>query len=369
MRMHHSLEHLLTIPSFVGWIKGECSPREQKHWDEWESEDVAHVELAREARDIVEAARSEYVAPDPQVELQKLNRELRRRKRQRPEPRPAYRSRPAWWQRTGTVAAGLIFIITLLGGLFAYQYTIAEKGDPEIAASQKTFHKSYTRDDVEKVTFALSDGLHLILNANSTLRFSSSLQKGLNTQVWLEGEAYFDIAHLEGDRRRRFTVHTGDGDIRVLGTKFAVNTFGGGTQTALERGRINIRIKEDGEVGVPSPEFELSPGEMAQFAAGDNKIAVKEADMRLYTSWTKDIFTFAQASMGEVARRIERTFGVEVVVGQQYRDECVTGTIRSDNLDVLTRALAKVLHTEVNQRAGKLQIEATVEREHSKEID
>src|SRR5699024_9946466 len=89
MRMHHSLEHLLTIPSFVGWIKRECSPREQKHWDEWESEDVAHVELAREARDIVEAARSEYVAPDPQVELQKLNRELRRRKRQRPEPRPA----------------------------------------------------------------------------------------------------------------------------------------------------------------------------------------------------------------------------------------------------------------------------------------
>src|SRR5699024_7409099 len=140
LQMHHSLEHLLTIPSFVGWIKGECSPREQKHWDEWESEDVAHVELAREARGIVEAASSEYVAPDPQVELQKLNRELRRRKRQRPEPRPAYRSRPAWWQRTGAVAAGLIFIIALMGGLFAYQYNIAEKGETEItgiATSQK----------------------------------------------------------------------------------------------------------------------------------------------------------------------------------------------------------------------------------------
>src|SRR5699024_4190511 len=113
----------------------------------------------------------------------------------------------------------------------------------------------------------------------------------------------------------------------------------------------------------------LSPGEMAQFAAGDNKIAVKEADMRLYTSWTEDKFTFVQASMGEVARRIERTFGVEVVVGQQYRDERVTGTIRSDNLYVLTQALGKILHPEVNQRAGKLQIEATVEREYSKAID
>src|SRR5699024_1256086 len=135
------------------------------------------------------------------------------------------------------------------------------------------------------------------------------------------------------------------------------------------RGRINIRIKEDDEVGVPFPEFELSPGEMAQFAAGDYKIAVKEADMRLYTSWTEDTFTFAQASMGEVARRIERTFGVDVIVGQQYKDELVTGTIRSDNLDVLTRALAKALHAEIHRKAGKLQVEATAEREYSKEID
>src|SRR5699024_703601 len=146
LKMHHSLEHLLTIPSFVDWIKVEYSPRAQEHWDEWQREDPAHRERAREARDILEAARSEHVVPDPHLELQKLNQELARRKRQRTEHRPYYRSRLAWWQRTGAVAAGIIFIIALLGGLFAYQYNIAEKGDPEIATSQKTFHKSYTTD-------------------------------------------------------------------------------------------------------------------------------------------------------------------------------------------------------------------------------
>src|SRR5699024_7045779 len=209
----------------------------------------------------------------------------------------------------------------------------------------------------------------IVLNANSTLRFSSALNNGLNTQVWLRGEAYFDIAHLEEDRRRTFTVHTGDGDIRVLGTRFTVNTFAGGTQTALEQGKINIQIKEDNGSGVPSPEFELSPGEMAQFAAGDNKIAVKEADMRLYTSWTEDKFTFAQTPMQDVARRIERTFGVDVIVGQQYKDELVTGTVRSDNLDVLTRALGKVLHAQVHRKAGELQIGETKKSEHATKIE
>jgi len=155
----------------------------------------------------------------------------------------------------------------------------------------------------------------------------------------------------------------------VLGTQFAVNTFSDGTQTALERGRINIRIKEDDGRGVPSSEYELCPGEMAQFTAHDNKIAVKKVDTKLYTSWTEDIFTFARAPMDDVARRIERTFGVEVIVSPTYEEERVTGTIRSDNLDVLARALGKVLDTEVHRKAGTLQIGETEKREQAMKIE
>src|SRR5699024_9002719 len=146
------------------------------------------------AEEIVEAVRSEHEVPDPQVELQKLNRELNRRKRKFSEPLSSYSKRPDWWQHTGAIAAGFILVIVVLGGIFSYQYNLAEKGNAEeLATSEKAFSKSYTTGYGEKVTFRLSDGSSIILNANSTLRFSSALKKGLNTQVWLQGEAYFDI--------------------------------------------------------------------------------------------------------------------------------------------------------------------------------
>lgn len=320
MGMAHSLEHLLTIQSFVLWIKGECSPRETKHWDAWLSEHPTHEQLARKAGEIVEAVHSEYEIPDPQVELQKLSREMNRRKRQPRVPLPSHPNRSTWGQHTRAAAAGLIFVIALLGGLFAYQYGPAEKANADqIVAPEKAFSKEYTTGYGEKVTFRLSDGSSIMLNANSNLQFSSKIKGGLNTQIWLQGEAYFDIVHLEGDRQRTFTVHTRDGNIQVLGTRFAVNTFGGGTQTALEQGKIDIRIKEEDDSSVPSTEYELKPGEIANFTTNDNKITVKEADMRLYTSWIEDKFAFAQTPMQEVARRIERTFGVEVMIEKNIR--------------------------------------------------
>src|SRR5699024_2091884 len=192
METHHSLEDLLTTQSFVLWIKGECSPQEKKYWDKWESKDFVHAELAREAGEIVKAVRSEHAIPDSQIELQKLNRELNRRKNQPLKPL-SYPKQPVWWQHTGAVAAGFILVIVLLGGLLAYQYNVTEKGSPEeLATPKKVFNKSYTTSYGEKVTFRLSDGSSIILNANSILRFSSALKKGLNTQVWLQGEAYFD---------------------------------------------------------------------------------------------------------------------------------------------------------------------------------
>lgn len=354
--MDDSLENLLATQSFVLWVKGECSPREKEYWDRWLREDSERRQLVNRVREIVGAVHGEYDIPDSHVELERLNKEVDQHESQWEEDRESTIDKNNWWQNRGMVAAGLLILIALVSSIAVYEYYPSEKVREVANKSQTETIKEYNTGYGEKVTFRLSDGSEIILNANSKLRFSSKIEKGLNTEVWLEGEAYFNIAHLEGKQQRTFTVHTDDGSIQVLGTRFSVNTFDKDTQTALEQGKISIRIKEEDFDRSSSPEYVLRPGEMARFASNDNKIAIEEADTRLYTSWTKDKLFFKQTPMQQVAQRIEHTYGVEVIVEQKFRGELLTGTIRNDSLKVLTEALVKILETDIYEEDGKLHI-------------
>ena len=69
-------------------------------------------------------------------------------------------------------------------------------------------------------SLTLADGTQVWLNAASRLRFFTS-DRGRERRVWLEGEAYFEVAH---DARRPFIVESGGQSIRVLGTRFNINS-------------------------------------------------------------------------------------------------------------------------------------------------
>lgn len=57
-------------------------------------------------------------------------------------------------------------------------------------------------------------------------------------EVWLEkGEAFFDVAHNEGVP---FVVHTGDRQVTVLGTKFAVRRDGDKVTVTVLQGRVRL---------------------------------------------------------------------------------------------------------------------------------
>lgn len=360
--MNDSLENLLATQSFVLWIKGECSPGEKEYWEGWFRRDPEHRVLAEKAREVVGAVYNEYEIPDPHLELQKLNQKIDCWEHKRGKRSVSSAQKNQWPKKRALVAAGVFVLIALVSSITVFEYGSTNTNKKPAGQSTAEIVKKYATGNGEKVTFRLSDGSEIILNANSELRFSSHIQQGLNTEVWLNGEAYFDIARLEGARQRTFTVHTDDGSIQVLGTRFSVNTFGQDTQTALEEGNISIRVKSNASSG-SATEYLLQPGELARFTSNDNKITVKEADTRLYTSWTEDRFVFKKTPVREVARRIEHTYGIDVMVAESLTDELLTGTIRSDSLEVLTTALMEVLHVKVCKKGRKLYIGRPNEQE------
>ncbi len=147
----------------------------------------------------------------------------------------------------------------------------------------------------------LSDGTEVWLNATSKLRFPFSFP-GNKREVYLDGEAFFQVAK---DDSKPFIVHTEQTDIQVLGTSFNVNAYNDGiTKTALVSG--TVIASADGK------EVRLRPGQEAVYKT-DKGYDVRSFDESEVLAWMKGVYVFHNTSLLEIARVIERWYGVQVV--------------------------------------------------------
>lgn len=147
----------------------------------------------------------------------------------------------------------------------------------------------------------LADGTVVTLNSSSSLRFPFSFT-GNTREVELKGEAYFEVAK---NAEKPFIVHTPNGDIRVLGTSFNVNTYESGKTTAsLVEG--SIKAVAGGE------EVLLKPDQEASLKTGQ-PIAVKRFDRSRALSWMDGVYFFESAGMPVIADVIDRWYDIKIV--------------------------------------------------------
>ena len=68
----------------------------------------------------------------------------------------------------------------------------------------------------------LSDGTIVHLNSGTTLKYPVKFIASGNRQVFLDGEAFFDVAK---DKTHPFVVNADNLNVRVLGTHFNVSNY------------------------------------------------------------------------------------------------------------------------------------------------
>lgn len=68
----------------------------------------------------------------------------------------------------------------------------------------------------------LSDGSLVHLNSGTSMKFPVNFLPGQERRVFLDGEAYFEVAK---DEKRPFLVEANDIDVQVLGTHFNVSSY------------------------------------------------------------------------------------------------------------------------------------------------
>lgn len=156
----------------------------------------------------------------------------------------------------------------------------------------------------------LSDKTRVHLNAGSSLRFPVQFVKGKDRQVYVSGEAYFDV---EKDLEHPFLVNVDELNVRVLGTEFNVLAYpeDNTSEVVLVEGAVGLHHINDTYDSETSSNLE--PGYKATFDRENTKIVTKEVITSLYTSWIKGELVFRNMTFTNILKKLERHYDVTII--------------------------------------------------------
>ncbi len=172
----------------------------------------------------------------------------------------------------------------------------------------------------------LSDGTNVHLNSGTSLKYPVRFIKDEKRQVFLNGEAYFDVTK---DPKHPFVVGSNDMNVTVLGTKFNVTSYkeDAKTYTVLVEGSVAASSKM-----IENEELILKPGNRAYF---ENKhLKTEPVDIRKYIAWVSGELMFIDDSFGVITNKLERKYNVHIVNNyNELNDIVITATFKEENID------------------------------------
>lgn len=150
----------------------------------------------------------------------------------------------------------------------------------------------------------LSDGSKVWINAKSILTLAPESSDKVR-EIFLEGEAYFDIAH---DENKKFIVNTENYQMKVFGTQFNVKSFADKNyfEVGLVEGSLEVSSKMKDE------KILLQPSESVSAYNGEN-LSKMTLDTDNYL-WKEGILYFNEQTVSEIFEKLEQYFDVEINV-------------------------------------------------------
>jgi len=351
--MSNNLFDLLLDDSFIRFLKGEASQEETARWSAWMQERTENARLVKRGRRLLAEGLQTFPKPDSESELKQLLQRIESASHQKSSPLYPVKKRRNNLVWTGiAVAAGILLLVVFLGRDLIFNEEI-----PEQSQMATITYRTITTEYGERKTFRYSDGSKITLNAGSQLRLPQNVTGNNSLEVWLEGEALFNINRKPASEPRNFIVHTADSDISVLGTQFAVNTNDGQTRVVLETGRLFINARDT--LNNKDLEYEMVPGELALFSSQFHEIRVTKVNPDVYLSWAGDSLVLDQTPFSDLIERIEFTYGLKVVVEDDtLLKEKLTGKFGNLELDFLLDGLSKTLDVNIEKNDLTIYIES-----------
>jgi ferric-dicitrate binding protein FerR (iron transport regulator) len=174
----------------------------------------------------------------------------------------------------------------------------------------------------ETRTVVLPDASKVTVNAGSMLIYPEKF--GKTRHIYLNGEAYFSVIH---NPKQPFVVKTMDFDVEVMGTVFNVSSYIDDEKSTatLKSGEVKINFRDN------SPSIILQPNEQLSFERKNHFIARNQVDVSNAIAWIKGNLVVQGSTLEEIARIIERKYGLHVYLNtSRYPNDRLTMKFSND---------------------------------------
>lgn len=320
-----SVEQFMEDSFFQEWVFMPDVDSDQ-FWINWLSQNQDKSEILSEAKNLLQELRiPEYFLSNQEIEggLETIRKEIKSEKKLAVVP---VKKRSIWKLfLVGGVAAGLV-----LGILLNLNW--------ENKVELKTAFG-------ETLPYTLPDGSKVVLNANSKLTFSEDWEKEDLREIWLEGEAFFDVVHLES--HQPFLVYTSNGvEVEVLGTSFSVYDRNKKSQIVLEEGNVSLSLANSDQ---PREKILMKPGDLV--AISDDKVEKRKVEAKNYTSWTQNLLILDQTSLEEIIRIAKENFGLQIEVDSDVSlSQTASGSMLLEDSEQFMELTSKVFNISIQKK-------------------
>jgi len=200
------------------------------------------------------------------------------------------------------------------------------------------------------IVHVLPDGSVVSLHAGSQISYAAEFDSKIR-KVELKGEAYFEVAH---DKTKPFVVASGDARVKVLGTKFNVNTntSDGTMEVVLTSGKVSVFYKRS-----PHENVLLNPGEKAVLLVDQKQISKSPNADPNYMAWKTRVLVFDNETLSEVVKTLQIVYQIPITLADPDLSVCrVTASFNDQSLESVLQVIKETFDLQVKENGKVVEI-------------
>ena len=180
----------------------------------------------------------------------------------------------------------------------------------------------------KRFNIVFSDGSKAYLNSGSVIRYPVKFIEDKKREVFLEGEAFFDVAE---NKNELFIVNSNGINVEVYGTKFNVRNYSEdfNSDIVLVEGSVGINNSEVSELTM------LKPGFKGSVDKENFRVKTSKVNTKIYTSWIDGEVIFRNETFSQILKKLERLYNVTIINNKnESLDELFNAAINVENENI-----------------------------------
>lgn len=222
------------------------------------------------------------------------------------------------------IAAAILLAICTIGIFFLRNETAKN----QTVAAQVNQHK------INRLV-RLPDGSTVIVSSGSKLNYPSSFDGLARREVYLEGQAFFDIKH---NASKPFIVHAGQFETTVLGTAFNIKAFPGDIDITVTVSRGKVKVSDQNKtLGIILPHQQIACNKQKANST------LKTVDTDTYLDWKAQDLLFDDVTVAEAAELLEERFNVNITFSNQLikSNRFTTTFLKGESLEQVLKSICE----------------------------